>query len=219
MGADCENVSGHRASAFGFALIKAFVRTWHGATPRRSKGWEWCSGLHLPYWLCCTKCCTPLHTCWLGQENFRSGWTWRNSCFVQADRQVLNYKRFMIVALAPAVVVATVSLAGAIFGLRTATVLFFHGPVRTSRIILRWDFGLLCFSKTGKEDEIYTFDVKSEGNVFIREKLQPLLAPTPWRGILEGLYLRKRIYWWVKTQFIFQNILILNSPRYWGPTF
>ena len=96
--------------------------------------------------------------------------------YVQADKQVLNYKQFMIVALAPAVVVGVVSLAGAIY--------FYGQPLYYSFMVIfglhglfcGGDFGLLCFFENRKEEEIYTFDVKSEGKTYFYKRKQ-ITAP------------------------------------------
>ena len=90
--------------------------------------------------------------------------------YVQADRQVLNYKRFMIVALAPAVVVATVSLAGAIYFYGQPLYYFFMVLFGLHGLFCGGDFGLLCFFENQKDDEIYTFDVKKEGKTYFYKR-------------------------------------------------
>ena len=90
--------------------------------------------------------------------------------YVQADRQVLNYKRFMIVALAPAVVVATVSLAGAIYFYGQPLYYFFMILFGLHGLFCGGDFGLLCFFENRKDDEIYTFDIKKEGKTYFYKK-------------------------------------------------
>ena len=98
--------------------------------------------------------------------------------YVQADKQVLNYKQFMIVALAPAVVVGVVSLAGAIFYYGQPFYYFFLVIFGLHGLFCGGDFGLLCFFENRKEDEIYTFDVKSEGKTyFYKRKVTGPLTP------------------------------------------
>ena len=96
--------------------------------------------------------------------------------YVQADKQVLNYKQFMLVALAPAVVVATVSLAGAIFFYGQPLYYFFMVLFGLHGLFCGGDFGLLCFFENRKDDEIYTFDVKSEGKTYFYKRKQ-ITAP------------------------------------------
>ena len=90
--------------------------------------------------------------------------------YVQADKQVLNYKQFMLVALAPAVVVGLVSLAGAIFFYGQPLYYFFMVIFGLHGLFCGGDFGLLCFFENRKDDEIYTFDVKSEGKTYFYKK-------------------------------------------------
>ena len=77
--------------------------------------------------------------------------------YVQADRQVLNYKQFMFVALAPVVVVGVVSLAGAIFYYGQPLYFFFLVIFGLHGLFCGGDFGLLCFccsTKTAKNRNI-----------------------------------------------------------------
>ena len=90
--------------------------------------------------------------------------------YVQADKKVLNYKQFMFVALAPAVVVGFVSLAGAIFFYGQPLYYFFMILFGLHGLFCGGDFGLLCFFENRKDDEIYTFDVKSEGKTYFYKR-------------------------------------------------
>ena len=99
--------------------------------------------------------------------------------YVQADKKVLNYKQFMIVALAPAVVVGLVSLAGAIYFYGQPLYYFFMVIFGLHGLFCGGDFGLLCFFENRKEDEIYTFDIKKEGKKYFYKR-SPL---TPKGGI------------------------------------
>ena len=98
--------------------------------------------------------------------------------YVQADKQVLNYKKFMIVALAPVVLVGVVSLAGAIFYYGQPLYFFFLVIFGLHGLFCGGDFGLLCFFENRKEEEIYTFDVKSEGKTYFYKK-KATGPPTP----------------------------------------
>lgn len=91
--------------------------------------------------------------------------------YVQADKKVLNYKQFMIVALAPAVVVGVVSLAGAIFFYGQPLYYFFMVIFGLHGLFCGGDFGLLCFFENRKVDEIYTFDVKKEGKTYFYKRI------------------------------------------------
>lgn len=98
--------------------------------------------------------------------------------YVQADKQVLNYKQFMLVALAPAVVVGVVSLTGAIFYYGQPFYYFFLVIFGLHGLFCGGDFGLLCFFENRKDDEIYTFDVKKEGKTyFYKRKVTGPLTP------------------------------------------
>ena len=98
--------------------------------------------------------------------------------YVQADKKVLNYKQFMFVALAPAVVVGFVSLAGAIFFYGQPLYYFFMALFGLHGLFCGGDFGLLCFFENRKDDEIYTFDVKKEGKTYFYKK-KATGPPTP----------------------------------------
>ena len=91
--------------------------------------------------------------------------------YVQADKKVLNYKQFMFVALTPTVVVAVVSLVGAIFFYGQPLYYFFMVIFGLHGLFCGGDFGLLCFFENRKDDEIYTFDVKNEGKTYFYKKI------------------------------------------------
>lgn len=93
--------------------------------------------------------------------------------YVQADGEVINYEQFKIVALAPAVVIGVLSLAG--MGV------FYNQPLFYSFLTIfalhslccSGDFGMLCFFQNRSEKEIVTFDIKSEGKTYFYERLKP----------------------------------------------
>jgi len=91
--------------------------------------------------------------------------------YVQADKKVLNYKQFMIVALAPAVLVAITTLAGAILFFGQPLYYFFMTILGLHCLLCGGDLGLLCYFENRKEDEILTFDVKSEGKMYFYKKI------------------------------------------------
>lgn len=90
--------------------------------------------------------------------------------YVQADKQVLNYTRFKVVALAPVVVVAIASIAGAILYFEQPLYYFFLTVLALHSLFCVGDLGMLCFFENRKEDEIYTFDVKEEGKTYYYRK-------------------------------------------------
>ncbi|MBN2766314.1 MAG: DUF3267 domain-containing protein [Paludibacteraceae bacterium] len=99
----------------------------------------------------------------VGAKNLSFGMSLRKFMFyVQADGQVLNFKQFQIVALAPAVLVSALSLVGmAVF--YTHPAFYFFIPVfGLHSIFCGGDFGLLCYFQNRKDKEILTFDVKAE---------------------------------------------------------
>lgn len=90
--------------------------------------------------------------------------------YVQADKQVINYKQFKIVALAPAVVISLLSVIGmAIF--YTQPIFYFFIPIFAFHsLFCAGDFGLLCFFENRKELDIVTFDNKQEGKTYFYGK-------------------------------------------------
>lgn len=91
--------------------------------------------------------------------------------YVQADKEVVNYSQFRIVAIAPAIVVAVISLVGIIWYFGQPPYYFFLTVLGLHSLFCGGDFGLLCFFENRKEDEIYTFDVKSEGKTYFYKRV------------------------------------------------
>lgn len=93
--------------------------------------------------------------------------------YVQADKQVLNYKKFKIVALTPVITVALLTLAGAIIYFGKSEYYFCVTILGLHSLFCAGDLGLLCFFENRPEDKIVTFDVKQEGKTyFYKEKAQ-----------------------------------------------
>jgi len=90
--------------------------------------------------------------------------------YVQADKQVVNYQQFKIVALAPAVLVGLFSFVGMIIFYHHPAFYFFIPIFAFHSVFCGGDFGLLSFFQNRPNQEIVTFDVKSEGKVYFYAK-------------------------------------------------
>jgi hypothetical protein len=90
--------------------------------------------------------------------------------YVQADKQVFDYHKFRIVALAPAVVIGIITLAGMIIFYNQHLFYFFLAIFGLHSIFCGGDFGLLCFFENRKNDEILTFDDKEKGLTYFYSK-------------------------------------------------
>ena len=91
--------------------------------------------------------------------------------YVQADKQILNYNRFKVVALAPVVVVGIICIAGGFLFFEQALYYFFLTIFAIHSLFCMGDLGMLCFFENRKEDDIYTFDVKDIGKTYFYKKL------------------------------------------------
>ncbi len=83
--------------------------------------------------------------------------------YVQADGEVLDYRQFKIVALAPAVVIGVLSLLGMAVFYNQPLFYFFLAILGLHSMCCAGDFGLLCFFQNREPEEIFTFDCKQEG--------------------------------------------------------
>lgn len=90
--------------------------------------------------------------------------------YVQADKQVLTYKQFRVVALAPTVVVAALSFLGMIIFYQQPIFYFFLPILAFHALFCGGDFGLLCFFQNRTNMDIVTFDVKNEGKTYFYGK-------------------------------------------------
>lgn len=91
--------------------------------------------------------------------------------YVQADKQVLNYSKFKVVALAPALVIAVVSIVGAIIWFEQPLYYFFLTVLSMHSLFCVGDLGMLCYFENRSDDEIYTYDVKEEGRTYYYKKI------------------------------------------------
>lgn len=109
---------------------------------------------------------------YVGARNLSFGMNIRKFMFyVQADKQVLNYKQFKIVALAPVVTVAIVSILGMIIFYNHAAFYFFIPLFAFHSMFCGGDFGLLCIFANRADKEILTFDIKSEEKTYFYAKI------------------------------------------------
>lgn len=98
--------------------------------------------------------------------------------YVLSDKDVVNYKQFKIVALAPAIVVSILSLM-ALWIFYQQPIFYFFVPIfGLHSVFCGGDFGLLCFFQNRTEQEILTFDVKAEGKTYFyatKKQLIPIV--------------------------------------------
>lgn len=90
--------------------------------------------------------------------------------YVQADGEVLNYKQFKIVALAPAIVVTVLSLLGMAIFYNQPLFYFFLPIFGLHSLFCGGDFGMLCFYQNRPDQDIVTFDLKEEGKTYFYSK-------------------------------------------------
>jgi hypothetical protein len=109
----------------------------------------------------------------VGVRNLSFGYNLRKFMFyVEADRQVINHDQFKKVALAPAVVIGALSVAGMIFFYNQPPFYFFLTIFSFHSLFCSGDFGLLCFFENRDYQEVLTFDVKDEGRMYFYGKNQ-----------------------------------------------
>jgi hypothetical protein len=90
--------------------------------------------------------------------------------YVQADKQILNYKQFRLVALAPALVVSSLSIIAMLVFYQHAVFYFFIPIFAFHSVFSGGDFGLLCFFSNRNDKDIVTFDIKAEGKTYFYAK-------------------------------------------------
>lgn len=90
--------------------------------------------------------------------------------FVLADKQVFTLRQFKIVALAPVISVAVLTVLGMIFTYNQPMFYFFLSVFGIHSLFCGGDFGLLAYFENRKEREILTFDVKEEGKTYFYAK-------------------------------------------------
>lgn len=94
--------------------------------------------------------------------------------YVQADKEVLNYQQFRIVALAPAVLVAVGSILAMAILYQHEAFYFFIPIFAFHSLFCSGDFGLLSFFSNRCDQDIVTFDIKAEGKTYFYAKSKDL---------------------------------------------
>lgn len=90
--------------------------------------------------------------------------------YVQSDGYVMDYKKFKIVALAPAIVITALSLAGMGLFYNQPLFFFFLTILGVHGFFCGGDFGLLCFFQNRPDLDVVTFDLKEEGKTYFYGK-------------------------------------------------
>lgn len=107
----------------------------------------------------------------VGVKNISFGMHIRKFMFyVQADKQLVNYHQFKIVALAPAVLVGALSILGMVVFYKQPAFNFFVPIFAFHSIFTGGDFGLLSFFQNRPDQEIVSYDLKSEGRTYFFAK-------------------------------------------------
>lgn len=97
----------------------------------------------------------------IGASNLSYGIQLRKFLFyVQADKQVLNYNNMKIVALAPAVVVAVITILGMAIFYQHPLFYSFAAVFGLHSLFCAGDMGMLCYFENRKDKEIVTYDDK-----------------------------------------------------------
>lgn len=90
--------------------------------------------------------------------------------FVQADKGVLNYKQFQIVALAPTILIGTLAILLMVIFYNQPAFYFGLSVFAIHSLFCAGDFGLLSFFQNRPEYEILTFDLKDENATYFYGK-------------------------------------------------
>lgn len=86
--------------------------------------------------------------------------------YVQADRQIFNYKQIKIVALAPAVVIFVLGTIGVTVFFGQPLYYFFATLIGGHSLFCLGDFGMLSFFENRKENTIFTVTIKSKQETY-----------------------------------------------------
>lgn len=90
--------------------------------------------------------------------------------YVLADKQVLSFKQFRIVALAPVVSVAIIAFLGMVFSYNQPMFYFYLSIFSVHSLFCGGDFGMLSYFENRKGKDILTFDIKEEGKTYFYAK-------------------------------------------------
>ena len=86
--------------------------------------------------------------------------------YVVADRQVIDYRSFRLIAYAPFIVVKVVCFALAIYYWPSHIVYFFLSTMCIHSLFCAGDIAMLAFYKKHSDKEIYNFDDLTSGKTF-----------------------------------------------------
>ena len=103
----------------------------------------------------------------IGARKIRAGAIWRKFIFyIAADRQVVNFQSFRIVALAPFVVVKIACIALTFLFWSSPLAYFFLSVMCIHSLFCGGDFAMLAFYLIHRDKEIYNFDDLKTGKTF-----------------------------------------------------
>lgn len=107
----------------------------------------------------------------IGAKNISFGMNLRKFVFyVQAHQQVLSYANMKVVALAPAVVVAAITVVGMLVFYNQPMFFAFAAVFGLHSLFCAGDMGMLCYFENRKEKEIVTYDDKTNNCSYFYEK-------------------------------------------------
>jgi hypothetical protein len=102
-----------------------------------------------------------------GARNLKAGAMWRRFIFyVMADREVVNFRTFRIVAYAPLVFVKFCCLFLGILFWSSAQAYFFFSVMSIHSLFCAGDIAMLAFYRIHTGREIYSYDDLSQGKSF-----------------------------------------------------
>lgn len=90
--------------------------------------------------------------------------------FVQADKQVLDFHKFKIVALAPFITVIVLTIIGMVFSYGHPMFYFFLSIFSIHSLFCGGDFGLLSYFENREDRKILTFDMVKEQKTYFYVK-------------------------------------------------
>ena len=117
---------------------------------------------HVAYWLC-------------GIRNLKAGAVWRRFIFyVTADREVIDYRTFRIVAYTPLVFIKTCCMVWGFLSWNSGLAYFFFSVMAVHSLFCAGDMALLAFFNIHKDREIYHYDDTKQGRSFFYARKQAI---------------------------------------------
>jgi hypothetical protein len=106
----------------------------------------------------------------LGAPKVSYGVVWKKLVFyAQADRFLMGYKQFMIVALAPFIVIGLSLVIAMIFS-NTQWAIFFLTVLTIHNGLCAGDFALMSYFFENRDKEMLTYDDEAEGKTYFYQK-------------------------------------------------